>query len=219
MSNFQQVQMLKDGKRTVIIINGAGKGQDEIAYKIVTAYNASMLGIPVEVPTVSETEHEDVLPFETVEGLTPPPEPKVEVPTEKEVSQMEPYSIARSRNQYTISNGTYKGMTVLEALHKENETALVRLYEYATNMKDSGERDEIIEVCKQYMTSLPVKVAEFMTKERKCSFIKTISEMSSITPFISGYMDLYSFENYASNEEIDKATKNLAEALYERGMK
>jgi|GEM_PF-3349299 len=216
-----QVQMLKDGKRTVIIVNGASAEQDELVYKIVSAYYASGLGMEVAVPETEDrldSEEENLL-FEEVKGLTPPPEPKHEVPTDEEVGDMEPYHIARSRNQHLISQGEYANMTALEALHQDNELALVRLHKYATGMKDSAEKDEIISTCKQYMVSLPAKTREFFTRERKCRFAKTIADMATISPFISGYMDLNSFEMYASDEEINNTVINLAAALCERGSK
>lgn len=229
-----QTQMLKDGKRTVIIINGAGKEQDELAYRIISAYYGTSTEVPTVAAPVPDTtvKQSDVqktepdLPWESkadpavyakVKDLEPAQEPVLSIPSEEELKQMEDYSIARSRNQFLISAGEYKGITALDALHRDDEVALVKLHKYATELRDCGERDEIITTCKQYMVSLPDLTQRFLTRQRKCEFIKTISKMASVIPFINGYMDMDAFISYAADAEVDTALVNLSMALADRG--
>lgn len=218
-----QVQMLKDGKRTVIVISGAEPEQDELAYQLITTYFSSALTCascspapvqPVPAQQLSEVAATpEVMVVEDLEAV----EDSISIPSEEAFSMMEDYSIARSRNKYVISAGEYCGITALDALHRDQEVALARLHKYATGMKDSAERDEIIVTCKQYMRDLPMTTKEYLTRERKCEFIRNIASMTTVVPFINGYVDVRSFIDTASDAEVSAAIEALAYALGKRG--
>ena len=217
MNTKQNTQILKDGERTVIIIEGASKEQDEIAFKIISAYNALALGITCDDVTPTQNPTETKNEIVKVEGLEPLPETRTTSPSIGEIDKMEPYADIRARDNFLIPDGDYKGKTATEALQRDGELALVRLCEYIKRHKGSSECGEVIAICKQYMISLPYEVQKFTTRERKCNFLNTISHIAPISVIINGYANLKSFCEVASDEEIDIAVYNLAAALSERG--
>ena len=124
----------------------------------------------------------------------------------------------RQRGKHIISNGPYKGITPFEALEKDNEAALVLLFNLAKDMTVCEERDEIIASCKQYMANLPsIANRLFATRESKITFIRNVAGMTPISQFVNGYPSVDSFCVGATEQEIDTTFYNLAWYLSDRG--
>lgn len=215
-TEMTNIKMLKDKGRTIIIITGADRERDEAAYQIISSY---LLHRPASSDPIPEAAGFDApLPIAEVHGLEAPVERDDTMPSDEQISQMEDYSIFRQRGQHTIGSGTYKGMSAFEALQRDNEKALISLFNLTKEMTPCEERTEIISACKQYMANLPATAnGLYDTRERKITFIQNVAGMTPITQFVNGYPDVDSFCTGATELEIDTTFYNLAWYLADRG--
>jgi len=215
-TEMTNIKMLKDKGRTIIIITGADRERDEAAYQIVSSYMFHQSGADVS-QAVCDSDAPP-LPISEVHGLEAPAEKDVGIPDEEQISQMEDYSMFRQRGLHTIGCGTYKGMSPFEALQRDNEKALIALFNLTKEMTPCEERTEIISACKQYMANLPATAnGLYDTRERKVTFIQTVAGMTPITQFVNGYPDVDSFCAGATEPELNTTFYNLAWYLADRG--
>lgn len=234
--NKLQIRMLKDGNRTVIVVDGPTKEMDEAAFTLIQQYYAAALQI--ELDSISATPPEPVSPLEdvpetpeastpvvlhqqeavieTVKNISAPSETIVTPTISKNAID---YSVARKRNNEVISDGKYKGMTTIEALQKYEERAFIDLIGYYKVAENEAEKEEIKKTLRQFMTELPNITEQFLTRERRESFLKTVSEEYNPVGFINGYPNMKSFITNASDEEINTATQSFAQALCARAYK
>lgn len=227
------VKMLKDGKRTVIVIDGADAKSDEIAWALLQNYfgflddSSEQSGHAEQEMASSLTEANDspqqeapipVPPFLMVQGLEPLPEESIKAPSQEELDGMEDYRLARQRNRYLISSGKYAGMTPIEALHKDNENALIEFFNMTRHMKKgSPEREEIISSCKQYLLNIGSRADLYPDRQSRVNFLLTFDKMGGLKAIINGFSSVADFCNYASDEEINIAFRQTLYALQERG--
>ena len=239
------VKMLKDGNRTVIVIEGANEEQDELAYEIIQKLYATKFkkqtqeqpailpfeeksespvvdAVPEEVlPEEAKTEEAPVL--ESEESLAPPirqveglePPAAEAAPTTEELDSMIPYEIARRRTAEIMSGGPYSGMTATEALHRYEEAALAPLNSYAKTLPNGKEKEIIIKVCKTFMMN--IDPSRFIGRDRKAAFLRNIAKMTTVAPFIGGYQSVDSFVRNVSDAEMESCINDLASALRDRG--
>lgn len=209
------IKMLKDKGRTVLIINGADKDRDEAAFRLVSAYMTG--SVPDILPEVREQQPEATPPIE-VRGLAAVAAPEEQMLSDSAILQMEDYASYRRRGSHCISSGAYKGLTPYEALRQQNEIALVELFTLASSMEPSGERDEIVKACKQYMANLPGIANElYANRDDKLRFIKNTSKMAPIGQFINGYHDVDAFCAGAMDNEIENVFSSLVWHFSDRG--
>ena len=227
------VKMLKDGKRTVIVIDGADAKSDEIAWALLQNYfgfldDGSDLPEHTEQNTApNSTGAEDSAqqeapiptpPFLMVQGLEPLPEEPIKAPTQKELDGMEDYRLARQRNRYLVPSGKYAGMTPIEALHKDNENALIEFFNMTLHMKKgSPEREEIISSCKQYLLNIGSRADLYPDRQSRVNFLLAFDKMGGLKAIVNGFSSVADFCNYASDEEVNIAFRQTLYALQERG--
>ena len=227
------VKMLKDGKRTVIIIDGADAKSDEIAWMLLQNYfglldDSSELLEHAEPNTVTASTGEEgsshqetpipAPPFLVVQGLEPLPEEPIKAPTSQELDGMKEYRLARQRNHYLVPSGKYAGMTPIAALHKDNENALIEFFNMTLHMKKgSPEREEIISSCKQYLLNISSRADLYPDRQSRVNFLLAFDKMGGLKAIINGFSSVADFCNYASDEEINIAFRQTLYALQERG--
>lgn len=230
------VKMLKEGKRTIIIVEGADEVRDEVAYRILSTYYGLERGIPLlpdtddvpgsAAPTEAPENGEDPPAARTpmpglmnVKGLTPAPEEPVEAPDEAAINQMENYASARQRNHHLVPYGPYNGMTPVGALMRDRENALVVFFYMAKEMNDSAEKDEIVRACKQYMGNLPNTIKDYPDRESKLNCIVTLSKLGSLAACINGYQSLKDFCDNAADSEVDNVFKLVLYSFQDRAFR
>ena len=217
-------KMLKDGKRTVIIIEGADETRDELAWQILSTYFGFTDYIPDQEAASQDSEGDtevssnQALPgMLEIKGLEPVKETSFAAPTSDDLKQMEDYRLSRQRNHHVVPEGPYKGMTPIEALHKDNEVALVSFFNLVMQMRDCAEREEIIRSCKQYMSTMARRIDYYPDRESKVNCLCILSKMGGLDQIINGYQSLPDFCNYASDSEIDTAFVQTMFSFQERG--
>ena len=194
--------MLKDGERTVITLSG-DEGKDEIIWKILSSY--CELDSPKETALGGAT-----IPCVTDLEPLPNDEPAV-VPAENLPTYQEAKKAAG-----TISSGEYKGMTATAALHQDKSRALGQLFGYAAALQPGKEREDIVAACKRFMNHLPEMTDIYNTRDSIIGFVKDVSKMMHITPFLAGYRDISSFAEYASDNEVKAIFAAIAKTLQDR---
>lgn len=196
--------MLKDGDRTVITLSG-DEGKDEIIWKILSSYCELDSPMP-------EENTSGALQFPRVTDLEPlPNEEEAVAPVEK----LPTYQEVRETNP-VISSGEYKGMTATAALHRDKAHALGQLFGYAAALQPGREREDIVVACKRFMNRLPEMTDIYNTRDSIIGFVKDVSKMMHITPFLAGYRDISSFAEYASDAEVTAIFAAIAKTLQDR---
>lgn len=216
------IKMLKDGKRTVIIVTGADEERDEAVWRLLKIYYGFDDGPAPDEIQETKTSHD--IPENTgpihglmeVKGLTPVPDENIELP---DTNKMESYSNYRQRNRHVIPNGPFAGMTPLEALQRHQEEALVSLFFLAKQLPDSPERDEIIWSCRQYMSSMALKMDDYPDRESKIKCLLNLAKMGGIDAIINGYQSISDFCSNASDDEVKIAFERTMYSFVERGHK
>ena len=224
-SKKMQIRMVKDGSRTIIVVDGPEKEADEAAFALIQQYYAVALQVPAdsapplnnaaENPVVSTPFNEEPV-VETVKDISAPPK---EIIVPEAGPKAVDYSIARKRNNEIISDGKYAGMTTLEALQRYEERAFIDLIGYYKVSDNEAEKEEIKKTLRQFMIGLPNFTEEFLTRERRENFLRIIAEEYNPIGFINGYPNIKSFVTNASDEEIKETTKAFAQALCARAYK
>lgn len=130
-----------------------------------------------------------------------------------------------SRTEYMdtllLTEGPYAGYSAKQALHRDGEVALVRLYEYAKAVRDSEEKEAICMACKHYMaTALKEREAMIAGEEEIVAFIRTIAPLIDVQKMLHmfTYQDLEEFLETADYEEKRLAFEGIIESLIQRGM-
>lgn len=130
-----------------------------------------------------------------------------------------------SRTEYMdtllLTEGPYAGYSAKQALHRDGEVALVRLYEYAKAVRDSEEKEAICMACKRYMaTSLKEREAMIASEEEVAAFIRTIAPLIDVQKMLHmfTYQSLEEFLEVADYEEKRLAFEGIIESLIQRGM-
>lgn len=194
--------MLKDGERTVITLSG-DEGKDEIIWKILSSY--------CELDSPTETASDEVI-IPRVTDLEPLPD---EEPAPVPVENLPTYQEAKE-TAGTITSGEYKGMTATAALHRDKAHALGQLFGYAAALQPGKEREDIVAACKRFMNRLPEMTDIYNTRDSIIGFVKDVSKMMHITPFLAGYRDISSFAEYASDNEVKAIFAAIAKTLQDR---
>lgn len=194
--------MLKDGERTVITLSG-DEGKDEIIWKILSSH--------CELDSPTETASDEVI-IPRVTDLEPLPD---EEPAPVPVENLPTYQEAKE-TAGTITSGEYKGMTATAALHRDKAHALGQLFGYAAALQPGKEREDIVAACKRFMNHLPEMTDIYNTRDSIIGFVKDVSKMMHITPFLAGYRDISSFAEYASDNEVKAIFAAIAKTLQDR---
>jgi hypothetical protein len=206
------IRMLKDGTRTVIIINGEPDGLDEKIYKLVKDF--------------AENTEEDVRIQGDIKplGLVPlPPEtPQEAIPSDAEIEKMKDYEPKRgsavSKTELTLPE--YSGLTAGEALQRDEEEALVKLYEHAKHLPAGTERSEISTLCKAYMAQdLSVRAERIIGREEVVRFLTTLAPMIMAKELSGtfGFTSLSDLCALGSDDELSMALRSVVESLASRG--
>lgn len=215
-----EAKMLKDGNRTIIIIEGSDEERDDLAWKILRTY-FGFLDEPIDDASMSdsaETSEPQPIPgLLEVQGLEPVQETPLKVPTDEELNNMEDYRLSRQRNHHLVPFGPYKGQTPIEALHKDREAALVAFFNMAAQMQDCPEKEEIIRSCKQFMSTMASLIPDYPDRESKVKCLSMLSKMGGLGQIINGYQSIADFCNYASDSEVETAFIQTMYSFQERG--
>lgn len=200
--------MVKDGDRTVIVLNGTTPEKDELIWKILNAY--CELESPGKSDTVPDAPTDKPIPV--VSDMEPVESDVEDVP---DSNALPSYETLREAGK-EISSGPYKGMTAQQALAQDKSKALAELFKYSYYLPTSEERSEIVLSCKQFMDNLPNMAGYYNTRERIADFAKDMSVMMKIGPFIAGYPDLDSFIASATDEEMSNLFLAIAKTMQDR---
>ncbi len=203
-------KMVKDGSRTIIVLDGADSETDAALYRILCA----ACGIEAPIGAAEQAVTAESLPTTRVEGLSPAPEAD-KIPSADAINQMDSYADILRRGT-TISSGAYKGMTAQQVLNKDKEAGMATLFTYARQLPSGAERDAISKACKQFMFDLPNMRHLYPTRDDKLSFLTHVSKMMNIDALVNGYKDLRDFESYASDDEVNNVFVIATKALQER---
>ena len=114
-------KMVKDGSRTIIVLDGADSETDAALYRILCA----ACGIEAPIGAAEQAATAESLPTTRVEGLSPAPEAD-KIPSADAINQMDSYADILRRGT-TISSGAYKGMTAQQVLNKDKEAGMATL--------------------------------------------------------------------------------------------
>jgi hypothetical protein len=206
------IRMLKDGARTIIIINGEPDGLDEKIYKLVKGFAENADG-DVRTP-------DDIKPL----GLVPlPPEtPQEVIPSDAEIEKMEDYEPRRGSavSKTALALPEYDGLNAVEALQKGEEKALIKLYEYAKGLPEGTARSEIIGSCKAYMAQdLSVRAERIIGRDETVNFLTTLAPMIMAKELSGtlGFTSLSDLCTLGSDDELSMALKSVVESLASRG--
>jgi len=199
-------KMVKDGNRTVIVIEGAAAERDAAAFQVLQSYCG--LGTPSPSPTIP-----------VVEQLEPvAPTPTDTIPSNEEIEKMTQYADIYARDN-TITGGPYQGKTARQALASDKSKALAVLYTYVRKLAPSKEREDIIRSCKQFMRDLPMTISQYPKRENKVEFLQNVSTLMHISTFVNGYQDFGSFCQFATDEEIETCFLQTIKTLQDRADK
>lgn len=196
-------KMVKDGNRTVIVIDGATAERDAAALQLLQLYAG--LEPAEQSDTIAQVEHLEPVPRQD------------DIPDEKTVATLPSFAdIAKCGK--LISNGTYKDMTAAQALNVDKSKALAELFAYARGIPQSAEKDDIVASCKQWMYDLPAMRSEYPNRKSRVEFLVNIAPMMAVGAFCTayGYPDFKSFCDYATDLEVNNVFINVTNALQQR---
>lgn len=215
------VNILKDGNRTFVIIEGAPEERDELVYKVVQAYVAPPKiaeQIKEETPDVQEPSPDVIV--DEVKYLEPVKISEPSIPSEKELSEMATYLPPSLMKTITVSFGKYKGMTPTAALRKDHEVALVEFFKSIVKAKISPEeRMAIVKACKSYMRRLPDELYLLDNKAKQMSFIRTTSQMVNMDAVLKrfGFNSIEALERQATDQKVAETVNVIAGIIRQRG--
>lgn len=173
----------------------------------------------IEIDGADEDFDQTVLSF--LSGLLKCPAHADSLDVEPVVRRNTLPSRAEYMDTLLIKGGPYAGYSAKQALHRDGEVALVRLYEYAKAVRDSEEKEAICMACKHYMaTALKEREAMIADEEEIVAFIRTIAPLIDIQKmlYMFTYQDLEEFLEAADYEEKRLAFEGIIESLIQRGM-
>lgn len=199
-------KMVKDGNRTVIVIEGAAAERDAAVFQILQAYCGFATPDPSPIIPVVE-QLEPVVPAQADD-----------IPSDKEIGKMTSYADIYARGN-TITGGAYKGKTAAQALASDKSKALAALFIYARELVPSKEKEDIVRSCKQFMHDLPMTVNQYPKREDKVEFLQNVSSLMHISTFVNGYQDFGSFCKFATDEEINACFLQAIKTLQDRAIK
>lgn len=196
-------KMVKDGNRTVIVIDGATAERDATALQLLQLYAG-----------LESAEQSDAIA--QVEHLEPVPQQN-DIPDEKTVEALPSFADIAKRGK-CISSGTYKNMTAAQALKLDKSKALAALFLYAREIPQSAEKDDIVASCKQWMYDLPAMRSEYSDRKSRVEFLVNIAPMMAVNAFCTayGYPDFKSFCDYATDLEVNNVFINVTNTLQQR---
>jgi len=235
------MQMLKDGNRTIIVIDGPSEEQDAAIHAMMQHLCKMFAPNPCPPPTVAKQSSSvqtapappkekmpDVVKKESEMPSVPKAEEKVLVveglepavplsaPSSEDLARAVPYSPMQEISSERMTGGPYVGLTPSEVLHEIEEAALHPLNAYATSLpENSRERACIVRYCKQWLSC--VDVSRYYGRDRLVAFLKNVARFTSLAVFINGYASVAAFVANATDDEIRNAAEAVASALRERG--
>lgn len=199
-------KMVKDGNRTVVVIEGAAAERDAATFQILQAY----CGLETPNPSPAIPVVEQLEPVEPVQAE--------EIPADDEIGKMTPFADIYARGN-TITNGPYQGKTAAQALASDKSKALAALFVYVRKLAPSEEREDIIRSCKQFMHDLPMTINQYPNREDKVDFLQNVSSLMHISTFVNGYQDFGSFCQFATDAEIEACFLQTVKTLQDRAVK
>lgn len=204
-------KMVKDGDRTVIVVEGAEAERDKAVFRILSTYYGLENAMPQE-----DSEPQEI---PTVKGVEAPPKLDVELPSDTDFAKMTNYTPELFNRGGVISDGKYKGKTVTAVLERDKEIALAELFSYARELPKCDEKNEIVKQCKQFMYNLPNLRSLYPNRADKAAFLATVSKIMTLAPFVTGYADLTNFCDFAQDDEIERVFDTVLKALQDRALR
>ncbi len=201
------IKSYKDGDRLILTIENC---TGELAQKVNT-FLLDILGMEMEAIPVPAVE-----PIK-IEEEKAPDIARLSVALPGDYDEPEPQEILE---KHIIESGNFKGMSIKKAIEQSGMKAIIELVLYSKTREGSLKTDIVNFSKKKIAEDLQIRNMRITDAEEARDFINLyypiIKDGISQILQMSGYADLDSFFEFASEEIINDAYQSLLQSLYKR---